>query len=182
MGGELEPGSRARTAASVGALAALMVAGGYVLSGIPNVEVMTLIAFTGGWLAGVGGGAVVGILGMALFTAANPYGAAVPLVAAAQVGSMGLVGACGGHWGKSGEAGRRVPSALRLGAQKVILAERETRNMITTHGPAASPVFSSNRQQIAAQKSRGGRATHQARKKSQAANHYSLPLSVVHRS
>jgi hypothetical protein len=113
---ELEPGSRARAAASVGALAALTVAGGYLLSGIPNVEVMTLLAFAGGWLTGIAGGAAIGILGMGLFTAANPYGAAVPLVAVAQVMSMGLVGACGGLWSRSGGAGPRSPSALRLGA------------------------------------------------------------------
>jgi hypothetical protein len=116
VGTEREPGSRARTAASVGALAALTLAGGYALSGVPNVEVMTLIAFAGGWLTGVAGGAAVGVLGMTLFTSANPYGAAVPLVAAAQVISMGFVGACGGLWGRSSGRRPRSPSAIEMAA------------------------------------------------------------------
>jgi len=116
MASGLEPGSRARIAASVGALAALAVAGGWVLAGVPNVEVMTLIVFAGGWLTGVAGGAAVGVLCMLLFTAANPYGAAVPLVAAAQVVSMGFVGACGGLWGRWAGTPARSPSALKLGA------------------------------------------------------------------
>lgn len=110
------PGSDARAAATVGGMAALTAAAGYALHGIPNVEVMTLMAFAGGWLTGAGGGAAVGVLGMTIYTFINPYGAAVPLLAAAQIASMGFVGVCGGLWGGRGEAGPRRPSALGLGA------------------------------------------------------------------
>jgi hypothetical protein len=91
---------RARSAAGVGALAALAVAGGYCLAGVPNVEVMTLIIFASGWLTGLGGGAAAGVIGMFIYTMANPYGAAVPLLAAAQILCFGLVGASGGIWGR----------------------------------------------------------------------------------
>ena len=107
---------RARAAAGVGALAALAVAGGYCLAGVPNVEVMTLIVFTSGWLTGMAGGASVGAIAMFVFTVANPYGAAVPLLAAVQVLCMGFVGVCGGAWGRLwGEGAAPVsPAALGL--------------------------------------------------------------------
>ena len=91
---------RARSAAGVGALAALAVAGGYCLAGVPNVEVMTLIIFVSGWLTGAGGGAAAGVIGMFIYTMANPYGAAVPLLAGSQIVCFGLVGACGGLWAR----------------------------------------------------------------------------------
>ena len=110
------PSSDARKAASIGGMAALTAAGGYALTYVPNVEIMTLMAFAGGWLTGALGGAAVGVLGMVIYTFINPYGAAVPLVAAAQILSLGLVGVCGGLWSRRGGVGPRNPSALRLGA------------------------------------------------------------------
>ncbi len=106
--------SKARSAAGVGALAALAVAGGYFLAGVPNVEVITLIVFASGWLTGARAGAAVGVVGMFVFTVANPYGAAVPLLAGAQVACMGLVGACGGIWARLAGAGSVAPMALGL--------------------------------------------------------------------
>ncbi len=111
------PASRARKAAAVGALAALAVASGYCLAGVPNIEVMTLVVFASGWVIGTGGGAAAGAIGMFVFTMANPYGAAVPLLAGAQVGCMGLVGACGGLWARalgSRSAGLRGASVSPL--------------------------------------------------------------------
>jgi hypothetical protein len=106
--------SRVRSAAGVGALAALAVAGGFFLAGVPNVEIITLIVFASGWLLGVKRGAAVGVVGMFVFTLANPYGAAVPLLAFAQVACMGLIGACGGVWSQAAGDGSAVPVALGL--------------------------------------------------------------------
>jgi hypothetical protein len=106
--------SRARSAAGVGALAALAVAGGFFLAGVPNVEVITLIVFASGWLIGVRAGAAVGVIGMLVFTIANPYGAAVPLLAGAQAACMGLAGACGGMWARTAGPAAAAPVALGL--------------------------------------------------------------------
>ncbi len=88
-------------------MAALAVAAGYSLAGVPNVELMTLIVFTSGWLTGAGGGAATGAVAMTVFTMANPYGAAVPLPAVAQISCMALAGGSGGLWARS-ERGRRL--------------------------------------------------------------------------
>jgi hypothetical protein len=82
----------------------MAVAGGYCLAGVPNVEVMTLIIFAAGWTAGAGAGAAAGVIGMSIYTLANPYGAAVPLLAGAQVACFGLIGAVGGLWARLGTA------------------------------------------------------------------------------
>lgn len=97
---EVAHAGRARRAAAVGALAALAVAGGYSLAGIPNVEIMTLIVFASGWLAGSGGGAAAGAIAMFTYTMANPYGTAVPLLAGTQIACFGLIGASGGVWAR----------------------------------------------------------------------------------
>jgi hypothetical protein len=54
------------------------------------------------------------VIGMTVFTLANPYGTAVPLLAGAQVACMGLAGACGGAWARAGGAASVSPAALGL--------------------------------------------------------------------
>lgn len=115
------PARRARTAAGVGALAGLAVAGGYCLAGVPNVEVITLIIFASGWLMGVGPGAAAGMVGMFIYTVANPYGAAVPLLAGSQIVCMGLIGACGGLWGRFRTTPQAAAAPIALGAIGALL-------------------------------------------------------------
>jgi len=81
--------------ALAGLLSSLAVALGFLLSAVPNVELMTLTVFVAGALLGVRGGALVGVVSMFIYSIANPMGAAIPLVTLSQVVGMGLVGALG---------------------------------------------------------------------------------------
>ncbi len=81
------------------AYAALMTAAG--LAGlyaepIPNLELLTLVAFCSGVLLGSRDGAMVGGLTEFLYSLFNPYGIAHPLVTVSQVVGMALPGVLGG--------------------------------------------------------------------------------------
>ncbi len=80
----------------IAVLAALVVALGYALSGIPNVELMTLAAFAAGASVGRVGGAIVGGVAMSIYSGFNPYGVAPPPVFAAQVAGLAGIGVAGG--------------------------------------------------------------------------------------
>ena len=88
-----------RTTATLGIFTALVAALGFALSGIPNMELMTLGAFIAGAWVGVAGGAVVGALSIALYSGLNPYGFAPPPTFLMQVTGLALVGAAGGLLG-----------------------------------------------------------------------------------
>jgi hypothetical protein len=76
---------------------------------IPNLELVTLVAFAAGVLLGIRDGAGVAAITMLLYSLLNPYGAAHPLVTSAQVLGEALVGATGGA--SAGFA--RSPVAMR---------------------------------------------------------------------
>lgn len=77
-------------------LAAACAAIGYLLAGIPNVELISAAVFTSGALVGVRRGAVVGGVAEAIYAAINPNGISQPVLYAAQVLGFVLVGAAGG--------------------------------------------------------------------------------------
>ena len=81
--------------ALAGLLSSLAVALGYLLTAIPNVELMTLTVFVSGALLGARGGMLVGVVSMLIYSIANPMGAAIPLVTVSQVAGLGIVGAAG---------------------------------------------------------------------------------------
>jgi len=91
--------NRTRRATLAGLLVALTVAAGFALAGVPNVELVTLLIFTSGFLLGPRLGPVVGAVSWGLFSGLNPMGAAVPPVLAAQIASGALVGLAGGVLG-----------------------------------------------------------------------------------
>lgn len=86
---------RTRRATLAGLLVALIVAAGYSLAGVPNVELVTLLVFVSGFLLGPRLGLAVGATSWGLYSLLNPMGAAVPPVLAAQVASGALVGLAG---------------------------------------------------------------------------------------
>jgi hypothetical protein len=86
---------RTRRATLSGLLVALIVAAGYTLAAIPNVELVTLLVFVSGFLLGPRLGPVVGATSWGVYSALNPMGAAVPPVLAAQVASGALIGWAG---------------------------------------------------------------------------------------
>jgi len=96
-------------------LAALCAAVGYLLAGIPNVELISTATFVCGALCGVRRGAVIGLLGGGIFAGLNPNGLSPPPLYAAQVTGFVLLGAGGGAMGPIlGRAG--------LGLQAVVAA------------------------------------------------------------
>jgi hypothetical protein len=102
-------------------LIALTVAGGYALAGVPNIEVVTLLAFTSGYLLGPRLGALVGGVAMGAHSLFNVMGAAIPPVLAAQVVCYALVGAAGGVVGPLIVRLGGVVSALAAGATGAVL-------------------------------------------------------------
>lgn len=101
-----------RSVATLGMLTALVAALGFLLSGIPNIELMTLSTFVSGALLGAARGALVGAGAMAIFSGFNPYGMAPPPVYAMQIAGYAAIGAAGGLLGgragllRGGTAGR----------------------------------------------------------------------------
>jgi hypothetical protein len=73
---------------------------GWALAGVPNVELLTLTGFLGGWVLAPLRGAVAAGLGALFFSLLNPFGPPLPAVLAAQVAGLALVGAAGG-WVRS---------------------------------------------------------------------------------
>jgi hypothetical protein len=84
-----------RRIALMGMLASLGVTAGYLLAGLPNVELISLVLFTAGFLLGARDGAVTGGASGLLYTVLNPYGPAHPAVSAAQVAGFAIIGAAG---------------------------------------------------------------------------------------
>jgi len=74
----------------------LTVALGYLLAGIPNVEMMSLCVFLGGVFTGARRGALIGGLSAAIFAFFNPYGASQPPLILSQAAGFALMGAAGG--------------------------------------------------------------------------------------
>lgn len=99
------PSSTVRVPVLMGLFAGTAVGAGYLLAGIPNVELMSLVAALGGVALGAARGAVVGALAAGVFSLASPYGLPAPLLLAAQMAGLGCAGAVGGV------AGRRVRAA-----------------------------------------------------------------------
>ncbi len=77
-------------------LSAACAAIGYLLSGVPNVELISASVFTSGALLGVRRGAVAGGVAEAIYAGINPNGVSQPVLYAAQVLGFVWIGAAGG--------------------------------------------------------------------------------------
>jgi energy-coupling factor transport system substrate-specific component len=87
----------ARKLALAGVLIALAIALKLPILSVPNVEFFTFVVFSSGFLLGMIGGAVVGIISMSIYTSfVTPYGLPPLPIAFAQVLSMALIGLAGG--------------------------------------------------------------------------------------
>lgn len=89
---------------------AMGVAAGWLLSAIPNVELVTAICFMAGFLLGTSGGLLTGVLTEILFAGFHPMGSSLGPVLLAQVIGMafaGLAGAMAVHLAGSRRSGRR---------------------------------------------------------------------------
>lgn len=91
--------NRTRRATLAALMVALIVAAGYSLVAVPNVELVTFLVFASGFLLATRLGALVGAFAWGLYSTLNPMGVAVPPVLVAQVACGALVGAAGGFVG-----------------------------------------------------------------------------------
>ncbi len=76
-------------------LVAVAVSLGFALSGVPNIELVTVTVFISGFLLGPAIGAGVGAVAAVLFSTFNPLGAALPPLVAAQALGQAIAGLSG---------------------------------------------------------------------------------------
>jgi uncharacterized membrane protein len=74
----------------------LSVVLGFLLAGVPNIELMTVTVFLSGIILGSGRGMLVGALSILIYSIFNPYGPPPPQLLAAQVAGYVLAGLLGG--------------------------------------------------------------------------------------
>jgi hypothetical protein len=87
----------ARKLAWSGVLIALAIVLKLPILSVPNVEFLTFIIFSSGYLLGIVEGMIVGIISMSIYTSLiTPYGLPPLPIAMAQILSMALVGFAGG--------------------------------------------------------------------------------------
>jgi hypothetical protein len=79
------------------AFIAVAVVLGYLLTAIPNVELVTATCFAAGYCLGPAAGAAVGAMAEFLFAGFHPMGSSVGLLLLAQMLGMALVGFAGGR-------------------------------------------------------------------------------------
>jgi hypothetical protein len=113
---------RVRRAVSLGLFCGTGVGLGYLLSGVPGVELMTLNAALAGLALGPVAAAAVGALSGAIYSLGSPFGPPVPLVLAAQVVGLALAGLVGGGLAPWLRRRRGVPAVLVAGAAGVAVA------------------------------------------------------------
>ncbi len=102
----------------------LIVTVGMAFTLIPNVELIILSAFLGGVALGPKRGAIVAIVGEAIFSALNPIGSGLgfPILYAFQILSIGFSGLTGGLMGKSlGFEKTYIPQSILLGVVGFLL-------------------------------------------------------------
>ena len=87
----------ARKIALMGVMIALAIALKLPILSIPNVEFLSFVVFSSGFLLGAAEGLLVGtFVSLIYFTLITPYGLPPPPILAAQIFSMGLIGFSGG--------------------------------------------------------------------------------------
>ncbi len=93
---------RLRKISYSGIFIALIIAVGYTLAYVPNLELVTSMIFLSGYFLGIKNGLFIGILGEFLFSAFNPMGSGLifPPMIIAQMISMAFVGIAGGFVGR----------------------------------------------------------------------------------
>lgn len=98
----------------MGLLIALAIALKLPILAIPNVEFLTFVIFSSGFLLGALEGALVGVIAMSIYTTlVTPYGLPPLPIACAQIFSMGLIGFAGGLARRPGAAVRARGSSYR---------------------------------------------------------------------
>lgn len=101
-------GTTAWKASIIAILAATALGGNYALSGIPNVEISSVIVFISGFLFGISIGALVGFTTMTIYQFLNPWGAFVPPIGGAVIACTIFIGIIGGITGRKSQLGKKA--------------------------------------------------------------------------
>jgi len=122
--------SKSKKISITAVFASMALASAYVLSTIPNIELMSFLVFIAGYLYGSSVGALVGLIAMGIYAAWNPWGGPVPPIFAAQVGCMTFIGAVGGLASKifntSASDSEKMLGAAALGGTLTIIYDLAT--------------------------------------------------------
>lgn len=123
--------------------AALAAALGFALAAVPNIELITLAVFVSGAALGRLRGALVGLVGMGIYSGLGPFGSglAIPTLFAAQLGAMALVGFAGGLLGGSWRDEVSAIRAFAAAATGFVLTSVYQAAVITGYA-VTSPEFS----------------------------------------
>jgi len=105
-------GSPVRQPVLLGLFVGTAVGAGYLLAGVPNVELMTLVIALSGAALGPVAGVVCGALSALIYSLGSPYGLPVPVLLAAQMTGMGLAGLVGWRLAAWIKTGRRMSAAV----------------------------------------------------------------------
>ena len=84
----------------VALLAALTVALGFLLTPVPNIELVTFSLFLSGYLLGLGSGLLTALVALLIFYGFNPYGSSIgfPPLFAAQIVAGLVIASLGGFF------------------------------------------------------------------------------------
>ncbi|MFX1562263.1 MAG: hypothetical protein ACFFDP_03035 [Promethearchaeota archaeon] len=89
-------------------LTATALGGNYALSGVPNVEISSVMVFLSGFLFGFTIGALVGFTAMTIYQFLNPWGPFIPPIGGAVIACTVFIGIVGGISGRNYQIGKTV--------------------------------------------------------------------------
>lgn len=98
----------------MGLFIAIGVSFGFVLSSIPNIELITATIFLSGYFLGLKEGVLTGVLTEGLYSLLSPFGIAAPPLFIAQITCMGFVGFAGAIFYKD-KSNNKIVYLLQLG-------------------------------------------------------------------
>jgi hypothetical protein len=100
--------SKAWNASLIAILAATALAGNYALSGVPNVEISSIIVFLSGFLFGTTVGTLVGFTTMTIYQFLNPWGAFILPIGGTVIACTIFIGIVGGIVGRNFRFGKTI--------------------------------------------------------------------------
>jgi hypothetical protein len=102
-------------------MTAAAISSNYLLIGVPNVNFMDLIVFTGGFLFGGGFGVSIGVLSWLVYGSFNPYGFNLPTLIATMMGEA-IYGLAGSFASRRIRLERTISPDFRLGVLGFLLS------------------------------------------------------------
>ena len=117
----LQTGSSAKKLALIVALTALCVSTNYMMSAVPNINLMDLLVFVTGFSFGAFAGASVATLSWMVYGVINPLGSNIIILVSCIIGEM-IFGVVGGVIGKSIKLHRSRNLHIEFGLLGLVLS------------------------------------------------------------